>query len=276
MLQELQTFANGICGYAPQGSTGKTGNDGYSLYYSPFYSDNSGMSNMIEAIKNNKVFSTNPNYKSTEHVDYKIGDMIITADSQVLIINGSIDNVTLLNIGQIKIISNTGDGEDIFNCEVKANIDNNIHISDNIYNYIGDNCKSTLYHHRDVKDGHIYGNSITIQTTGSVSFNNIINKMDGAFCKLVINFYSGLRYEKILTQANCSNGIFIDNRYFYPYGYASNSSIWESAGIIQSYSNEQGADLKENLKTESGKCICDAYLEYYYNKKQYRKKIVIE
>ena len=45
MTNDLHIFKNGISGYAPQGSTGSSGADGYSVHYSSF--DSSEQSDML-------------------------------------------------------------------------------------------------------------------------------------------------------------------------------------------------------------------------------------
>ena len=76
MASTVIQFKNGICGYAPQGSIGESGAEGYHIYYSPFNGNENGINHMIEDIKNNRVFSNNPEYKSTEKISYRTGDMI--------------------------------------------------------------------------------------------------------------------------------------------------------------------------------------------------------
>ena len=116
MSNNLYKFQNGICGYAPQGSIGSSGKDGYSVYYSSFDSSEDSINNMILLIKQKKVLSTNPNYGIGQVINYKIGDVIITIDAMMLRIAGdSISNCNIEKIGSIKIISDTGEGEDIFN-----------------------------------------------------------------------------------------------------------------------------------------------------------------
>ena len=51
MSNNLYKFQNGICGYAPQGSIGSSGKDGYSVYYSSFDSSEDSINNMILLIK---------------------------------------------------------------------------------------------------------------------------------------------------------------------------------------------------------------------------------
>ena len=116
MSNVLYKFRNGICGYAPQGSIGSSGKDGYSVYYSSFDSSDDSKNNMILLIKQRKVLSANPNYGSNQVINYKVGDVIISIDTTMLRISGdSISNCTLETIGSIKIVEDVGEGEDIFN-----------------------------------------------------------------------------------------------------------------------------------------------------------------
>ena len=144
MSNNLYKFQNGICGYAPQGSIGSSGKDGYSVHYSSFDSSEDSINKMILLIKNNKVLSANPNYGVDQRINYKIGDVIITIDAMMLRISGvSIKKCNIEKIGSIKIISNTG--EDIFggkNIEYKINDNPDPIIND--YNYI-ENKRRCLY-----------------------------------------------------------------------------------------------------------------------------------
>ena len=88
MSNNLYKFQNGICGYAPQGSIGTSGKDGYSVHYSSFNSSVDSKNNMILLIKQKKVLSSNPNYGVGEVINYKIGDVIITIDAMMLRIAG--------------------------------------------------------------------------------------------------------------------------------------------------------------------------------------------
>ena len=279
MSNNLFKFHNGICGYAPQGSIGSSGSDGYSVYYSSFDSSDDSKNNMILLIKQKKILSTNPNYGTGQIVNYKIGDVIITIDSMMLSISGDkIDNCTLLDIGSIKIISNeNGEGKDIFNgnnIEYEINHEPTPKIND--YNYI-ENGSSPLYHHRDTNDRYCYGNSIHLKTPSD--FTTYLNKMDNHMCTLVLNFASCLRLEKIINSDNYDDNIFIDNRYLYPYGHTNNYIIWSNTNKFESYDDEisdkASNDLKDNLTTTNDKCICDGYISFYVNNNQYIKKIII-
>jgi hypothetical protein len=276
MASTVIQFKNGICGYAPQGSIGESGAEGYHIYYSPFNGNENGINHMIEDIKNNRVFSNNPEYKSTEKISYRSGDMIITTDSTVFIIDIIPGGAALKNIGKIKIISNAYEGEDIFGTidEIIMKIQTSAGTTaNNDYNYIS-NGNSPLYHHRDTSDQHVYGQYIKI--TSPSNLGTYINKMDGKFCKLIINFNSGLRFEKVLTSSNWSNNIFIDNRYFYPFGH-SEKYYWThtTPRVISSYEDEKTVNLKYNLCSDYAQTLCYGYLEFFHNNREYRKKINI-
>ena len=275
MSNNLYKFQNGICGYAPQGSIGSSGKDGYSVHYSSFDSSEDNINNMILLIKQKKVLSTNPNYGIGQVINYKIGDVIITIDAMMLRISGDdISNCNIEKIGSIKIISNTG--EDIFNginIEYKIN-DSPVPII-NDYNYI-ENGASPLYHHRDTNDSSCYGNSIHLDTPSD--FETYLSKMDNNMCKFVLNFISGLRIEKVITLENYKSSIFIDNRYLYPFGHRDDSSTWNIT-TISSYDNERDAStsncLKSNITTSDDKCMCYGYISFHVNNKEYIKKITI-
>lgn len=278
MANDLKKFRNGICGYAPQGSIGTSGKNGYSVHYSSFDSSEESIENMIMLIKKSKVLSTNPNYGTNQKVSYKIGDTIITIDANMFIIDGeSIDTCSLKLIGSIKIISNeSGEGEDIFNgTNVEYHLTSDNYLETNRYNYIpGGN--SPLYHHRDTRDSTCNGNYIKATT----SLSQYIQLMDGELCTLVLNFNSGLRLEKIITVSNCDAKIFIDNRYFYPFGHSNDQSrYWNLPTIIASYDMEKApgmsTGIKDNIKTTSPKCLCSGYLSFHVNNNEYRKKITI-
>lgn len=275
MSNNLYKFQNGICGYAPQGSIGSSGKDGYSVHYSSFDSSEDSINNMILLIKQKKVLSANPNYGVDQVINYKIGDVIITIDTMMLRISGvSISNCNIEKIGSIKIISNTD--EDIFdgkNIEYKINDNHDPIIND--YNYI-ENGASPLYHHRDTNDRYCYGNSIHLYTPSD--FEKYLSKMDNNICKFVLNFISGLRIEKVITSENYDSSIFIDNRYLYPFGHRDDSSIWNIT-TISSYDDEIDAStsdyLKSNITTLDDKCMCYGYISFHVNNKEYIKKITI-
>ena len=278
MSNNLYKFQNGICGYAPQGSIGSSGEDGYSVHYSSFDSSEDSINNMILLIKQKNVLSTNPNYGVGQVINYKIGDVIITIDSMMLRIAGdSISNCNIIKIGSIKIIHDTGEGEDIFNgidIEYKIN-DNPVPIK-NDYNYV-ENGASPLYHHRDTNDSSCYGNSIHLDTPSD--FTTYLSKMDNNMCKFVLNFISGLRIEKVITSENYNNDIFIDNRYLYPFGHIDESTMWNITEIISSYDDEKNestsVSLKSNITTSDNKCMCSGYISFHVNNKEYIKKITI-
>ena len=275
MSNNLYKFQNGICGYAPQGSIGSSGKDGYSVHYSSFDSSEDSINKMILLIKNNKVLSANPNYGVDQRINYKIGDVIITIDAMMLRISGvSIKKCNIEKIGSIKIISNTG--ENIFdgiNIEYKINDNPDPIIND--YNYI-ENGASPLYHHRDTNDRSCYGNSIHLYTPSD--FETYLSKMDNNMCKFVLNFISGLRIEKVITLENYDSSIFIDNRYLYPFGHREDSSTWNIT-TISSYDYERDAStsncLKSNITTSDDKCMCYGYISFHVNNKEYIKKITI-
>ena len=278
MSNNLYKFQNGICGYAPQGSIGSSGKDGYSVHYSSFDSSEDSINNMILLIKQKKVLSTNPNYGVGQVINYKIGDVIITIDAMMLRISGvSISNCNIEKIGSIKIISDTGEGEDIFNgIDIEYKINSNHVPVINDYNYI-ENGASPLYHHRDTNDRYCYGNSIHLYTPSD--FTTYLSKMDNNMCKFVLNFISGLRIEKVITSENYNNNIFIDNRYLYPFGHRDSSTMWNITTTISSYDDEKDAStsiaLKSNITTSDSKCMCSGYISFHVNNKEYIKKITI-
>ncbi len=277
MSNNLYKFQNGICGYAPQGSIGSSGEDGYSVHYSSFDSSEDSINNMILLIKQKKVLSTNPNYGVGQVINYKIGDVIITIDAMMLRISGvNISNCSIEKIGSIKIIYDTGEGEDIFNrINIEYKINDNPDPIINDYNYI-ENGASPLYHHRDTNDSSCYGNSIHLYTPSD--FTTYLNKMDNHMCKFVLNFISGLRIEKVITSENYNNNIFIDNRYLYPFGHKNDDTIWDIT-TISSYDEEKdastSANLKSNITTSNSKCMCSGYISFHVNNKEYIKKITI-
>lgn len=279
MSNNLYKFQNGICGYAPQGSIGSSGKDGYSVHYSSFDSSENSINNMILLIKQKKVLSTNPNYGIGQVINYKIGDVIITIDAMMLRISGdSISNCNIEKIGSIKIISDDSQDEDIFNgINIEYKISSNPVPVINDYNYI-ENGASPLYHHRDTNDGYCYGNSIHLDTPSD--FTTYLSKMDSHMCKFVLNFISGLRIEKIITSENYDSSIFIDNRYLYPFGHRDQKAIWNITTIIPSYDDEKDAStssaLKSNITTSHSKCMCSGYISFHVNNKEYIKKIIIK
>lgn len=278
MSNNLYKFQNGICGYAPQGSIGSSGKDGYSVHYSSFDSSENSINNMILLIKQKKVLSTNPNYGIGQVINYKIGDVIITIDAMMLRIAGdSISNCNIEKIGSIKIISDDSQDEDIFNgINIEYKISSNPVPVINDYNYI-ENGASPLYHHRDTNDGYCYGNSIHLYAPSD--FTTYLSKMDNHMCKFVLNFISGLRIEKVITSENYNNNIFIDNRYLYPFGHRDQKTMWNITTIISSYDDEKDAStsiaLKSNITTSHSKCMCSGYISFHVNNKEYIKKITI-
>ena len=274
MSNNLYKFQNGICGYAPQGSIGSPGKDGYSVYYSSFDSSEDSINNMILLIKQKKVLSTNPNYGIDQIINYKIGDIIITIDAMMLIIVGeNISNCSIESIGHIKIIEDNGEGEDIFNgIDIEYSIDSNYITSKNDYNYI-ENGSSPLYHHRDTNDSSCYGNSIHLKTPSN--FTTYLDQMDGHICKFVLNFLSGLRIEKVITYENYNDYIFIDNRYLYPFGHIDQDTMWNKTTPISSYYEEKTISLTSNITTSDSKCMCDGYISFHVDNKEYIKKIII-
>ena len=285
MENDLHIFRNGISGYAPQGSTGSSGSDGYSVHYSSFDSSEQSIDDMLLLISQKKVLSTNPNYGVGVKINYKLGDAIITIDSTMFIIEGnSIEDCHLTNIGLLKIISNTsGEGTDIFgNADLVYNFTNN-HTATNDYNYINRGA-SPLYHHRDTNDDTCNGNYIQI-SDNSLLYSKLANNdennpiIDGHFCTLVLNFSSGLRLEKILTTSNCNDPIFIDNRYLYPFGNSDDNTKWSIGSSITTYDSEKSETisngLRNNIKTENSMCMCSGYITYHIANSEYRKQIII-
>ena len=289
MTNDLHIFRNGISGYAPQGSTGSSGADGYSVHYSSFDSSEQSIDDMLSLISQKKVLSTNPNYGVGVKINYKLGDAIITIDSTMFIIEGkSIEKCYLTNIGLLKIISNTsGEGTDIFDGSALeynfGSYNGSEHIAKNDYNYISKGA-SPLYHHRDTNDSTCNGNYIQIKDT-SLLYSKLANNdennpiIDGHFCTLVLNFASGLRLEKILTTSNCNDPIFIDNRYLYPFGNSDDNTKWSIDSSITTYLSEKSETiskkLRDNIKTESSRCMCSGYITYHIANSEYRKQIII-
>ena len=287
MPKNLVIFKNGISGYAPQGSTGSSGSDGYSVHYSSFDSSEQSINDMLLLISQKKVLSTNPDYESGTTINYKLGDAIITIDSTMFIIDGdNIENCHLTNIGLLKIIAHTsGEGTDIFGDDELVYTFTNNHNATNDYNYINNGC-SPLFHHRDTNDASCYGNYIQISDS-SILYDKLANTninngavIDGNFCTLVLNFSSGLRLEKILTPNNCNDPIFIDNRYLYPFGHYSNPSKWKRTQKIPTYDFEKSSTvanlLQDNISTDSSTCcMCFGYITYHISNCEYRKQIII-
>ena len=285
MTNNLHIFRNGISGYAPQGSTGSSGADGYSVHYSSFDSSEQSIKDMLLLISQKKVLSTNPNYGVGVKINYKLGDAIITIDSTMFIIEGnSIEKCQLKNIGILKIISNTsGEGTDIFDGSALeynfGSYNGSEHIAKNDYNYISKGA-SPLYHHRDTNDSTCNGNYIQIKDT-SLLYSKLAkyNEIDGNFCTLVLNFASGLRLEKILTKSNCNDPIFIDNRYLYPFGNSDDNTKWSIDSSITTYLSEKSEiiskELRNNIKTENPMCMCSGYITYHIANSEYRKQIII-
>ena len=288
MVNDLHIFKHGISGYAPQGSTGNSGSDGYSVHYSSFDSTEESQKSMVKLIEQKKVLSVNPDYSIDEEINYKIGDVIITIDSTMFVIeyDNAKKEYKLKNIGILKITSAEYES-DIFDDDDLIYTFTNEYFEKNDYNYI-DQGNSPLYHHRDTNDSSCYGNFIEIsdrlllKKLKKILANDDINNgpiIDGHFCTLILNFTSGLRIEKILTADNCNEPIFIDNRYLYPFGNSYDDSKWSIGKIITTYDEEinrtTSEKLRTNLKTTSSKCMCYGYIAYHINKNEYRKQIII-
>ena len=288
MDSSILQFINGVPGYAPQGSKGNDGKDGYSIYYSSFGSDDKSVGTMISMIKNKKVLSSNDNYMSNEVVEYKDNDMIMTNDASIFIISGIGNNASLKHIGSIKKVLRNQDTtpfSEYKSIELLCSKSVSDQTAKQNYNYNKNNIASPLWHHRDANDSSMYGNTVTIVDVDD-TFNNKLGQVDGGKCTLVLNFRDGLRFEKILTVSNVKDKIFIENGYLYPYGHIDNISIYNKNTRFQTYDEEKNASanssthasniMVKNLLTENpSKSLCDGYIAYYYKQQEYRIPVKI-
>ena len=287
MDSSILQFINGVPGYAPQGSKGNGGKDGYSIYYSSFGSDAKSVGTMISLINDKKVLSSNDNYMSDEVVEYKDNDMIMTNDASIFIISGIDTDASLTHIGSIKKVLRHKDITPFSNDTSIGLVYSMMAVDQTAkqnYNYSKNNIASPLWHHRDANDSSMYGTTVKIYNVNT--FRNQLGKVDGGKCTLVLNFRDGLRFEKILTVDNANNGIFIENGYLYPYGHINDHSIYgDSSTRFQTYEQEKNTAifderasylLADNLKTKNtSKSLCDGYISYYYKQQEYRIPVKI-
>ena len=299
-MDSVNIYKNGICGYSPQGSQGKGGGDGFHIYYSAYSSNQTAK--MIDKIQHNFPLSDN-DALDYENVNYVTGDMILANDASMYMIDVStnldpesyLPIVTLRNIGSLVYTEDKPDDgtiEDEF-CNVFLYIDTASGIySQNVYNYVGNN-DSPLYRHRDTKDSSCYGRYLKFgfgNDDEKTYFLNKVNTFKEKSVKLILNFASGLRFEKIIKHDDFNGNnlkIFIDNRYFYPFGNGF-SPYWSVSGYIDKYkgngSTEEKFDTSINFftnETDSSdnrntKCLCSAYIEYYFDNNQYIKSLKIK
>lgn len=276
-MEKIYKPENGIYGYAPPAPSGSRGKDGNDMFYSPIKLDkNVNIAITKSLITHNRTLSLIPYVQNTGETRYSDGDLIVTMDGSVYIMNDIEENIRIDRVGSIKIPvidpyeGNSplgGQGDIIFEVQSTSYSDTND------YNYV-EGCLSPLYHHRDSVDSSVYGNYI--QCTSSLD--KVIPLLDGQYLKLVINFISGMRYEKILTAKDYANPIFIDNRYLLNYGHTETNAYTLSS--IQSYAAESSPNtaitLQPNLINDGKVCMADGYLEYSYQSRTYRQKILIQ
>ena len=273
-MKEIYKPENGIYGYAPAAPDGARGKDGNDIFYSSINLDkNIYISITKSLITNNHVLSPLSYVQNMETVDYNNGDLILTMDGSVYIMNDIEENIRIDRVGSIKIpLENTYEGvSPLSGIDVTFELQPNPHTAKNEYNYV-ENCISPLYHHRDSIDSSVYGNYIQCTT----SLEKIIPALDGEYMKLVINFISGLRFEKILVTKNCADPIFIDNRYLLHYGHTE-SMVYTTNTRFNNYNEEKSVsnELQANLIEGSKVCMADGYVEYSFQNRTYRQKIII-
>jgi len=273
-MKKIYKPENGIYGYAPAAPDGARGKDGNDIFYSPINLDkNINISITKSLITNNHVLSLIQSIQYSERVNYSDGDLILTKDGSVYIMNDIEDDIRIDRVGSIKIpIINQYEGNSpLSGYTIIFAIIHNLYTSENIYNYI-EGCESPLYHHRDSIDASTYGNYIVC----TASLEKVIPVLDGKYIKLVINFISGMRFEKILTEKDYADPIFIDNRYILNYGHTENEVYSTNTGF-SNYDEEKSVsfELQTNLSEKGKFCMADGYIEYSYQEKTYRQKIII-
>jgi len=273
-MNKIYKPENGIYGYAPAAPDGLKGIDGNSIYYSPINLSNEHNIQITKSmIYDKRILSENYYTQQSETVDYKNGDMILTMDGSVYMMNTIESYPTINRIGSIKIPSSYQDNPPIHN-DVTFNLKTNV-TNVNDYNYV-EKCISPLYHHRDSIDSSVYGNEIICV---SEYIKDVLPILDGNFIKLVIIFSSGMRFEKILDENTLLEEIFIDNRYILTYGMRNDDNIWDShiPQFFENYNDEISVSpyLANNILSGTTSTITEGYIEFSYNGKTYRRKINI-
>lgn len=265
---------NGIYGYTPLSENDVIRTNGNNMYYSSINADSSvNISRIKSCILQNLVMGDQI-HSEKETTKYKDGDLVLTMDGSIYLMNSVSSNPTLERVSSIKIHEN--EHSDISLQSVYIIILDKIDRSNqNNYNYVK-HCESPLYHHRDCKDSSVYGNYIQFKT----DLSDIVEQFDDSCVKLVINFISGMRFEKIISSDTFMDPIFIDNRYFLSYGHSSTAYDNEHFPRIKSYDLEIDKKISQvltrNLYTNENLCMIDGYIEYFYNGINYRTPIVIQ
>ena len=246
-------YDRGISGYAPQGTDGSAGQDGYSIYYTP-YTWSGDSSTILGRIRNNATLSNNENVSET--INYQTNDMILFSDAVMAMITSVGSSPTMHKLG--KFISKskqtsttpTSSAESTvsFTVTTGASAINDYNLS-SLYNSTSN--KSPLYHHRSLYERNAYGVTIKAASTPSTTLS--------AYSKIVINFYNGMTLCQPYT--SWSDEIFVDNCYFYSYGQADNSALWDASIFSKSreFSTSQSTRTK-TFMTSTSMPICDAYV----------------
>ena len=273
-MKKIYKPENGIYGYAPAAPDGARGKDGNDMFYSSINLDkNINMSITKSLITHNHVLSLLPYVQNSETIRYSNGDLVLTMDGSVYIMNDIEDDIRIDRIGSIKIpeLDAYEGNSPLSGSTITFEVQSNSYTAKNDYNYV-EGCISPLYHHRDSMDSSVYGNYIKCVT----SIGKIIPILDDEYFKLVINFTSGMRFEKILVEKDYMDPIFIDNRYLLNYGHTENQ-VYASNTRFTNYNEEKSVSqtLKTNLIEDGIFCMADGYIEYSYQGKTYRQKITI-
>ena len=277
----------GLVGYAANITRGIDGSNGHSVYYSSFKSDAS--INIIGCINRSKALSDNISHQ--EKCQYNVDDLIIFSDSSVGIITkvSSNDSSYLIIGGMLYYNINKEVSEKTNDIQSIAYTLDSSYIADNNYNNnVLSATKHKLHRHRSAWSK-CFGNKIKLSSDSYTDLSTILTNSN--YVKFCIVFNSGLLYEKILTSDNYKNEIFIDNRYFYPFGseykkttdetldtYTINSSVWTNTKALENFADEENSSImttKFFTATDSSVYthLLRGYIEYCKNNKTYRVKV---
>lgn len=260
----LQQNSPGNDGYGQIGLKGETGEDGNSVYFTPYIlslSSNVGICD--ELIREGKELSDNPEYES-KSVIYKVNDIIIDKLGDVYILKNwsSDEHDTLFNIVYLNNIFTQGNitGSDL-SCilnVVFTDPTSEYYYKKRNDNFLGEyngRTGSPHIYHRDRYQEKLCGGWISFSIpTADQEYRNFIYKY-------VIMLPNGQRIEKVTNASACD--MFLDNRYFYSCRFSQEvNDELKSLANYKSINNtgEYEPEFTYKLLTE-GVALCKAYVE---------------
>lgn len=258
----LQQNSPGNDGYGQIGLKGETGENGNSVYFTPYRLSSDDPENpadtsiCLELIREGKELSNNSEYESKD-ITYKVNDLILDKLGNVYILNSA---------GELRKINNIftqGSIAGTLTCTAHAifsDPSDEYYYQKQNYNFLGEyNSKtgSPYIYHRDRYQNKLCGSwihfSISIPENEQLFFNNIY--------KYVILLPNGQKVEKVSNNSSCT--IFLDNRYFYSCRFSDtiNTRLKTIANYLSiGENNEYEPEFTYELIT-NGLPLCKTYVE---------------